>query len=48
MAIPVWLKEKLYLKREMRKSLPGVLKGEVCLHRTSRKPRIERFLPQPF
>jgi carbamoyltransferase len=48
MAIPVWLKEKLYLKRFMRKSLPGANKAKFVFTEHHESHAASAFYPSHF
>ena len=45
MAVPLWLKQKLHLPREMDRGLHNRYKGADRLHRSSRVARRQRLLP---
>ena len=46
MAMPVWLREKLMMRRMIRGGLPGKTKCTAAVHGPPRKPRSERVLPE--
>ena len=48
MAIPVWLKEKLYLKRAMRKALPGAKKAKYVFTEHHESHAASAFYPSHF
>lgn len=48
MAIPVWLKEKLYLKRSMRNSLPGAKKAKFIFTEHHESHAASAFYPSHF
>ena len=47
LAMPLWLKDKLHMRRTLRRGLAGQSPGSPDLHRSSRKPRRQRVFPQP-
>ena len=47
LAMPLWLKDKLHLRRTIREALGRPKPGPARLHRPPREPRRQRLLPQP-
>ncbi|MFT4640813.1 MAG: carbamoyltransferase [Verrucomicrobiales bacterium] len=48
MALPIWLKKKLYLKREMNKGLHGKYKGRFVFPEHHESHAASAFFPSPF
>ena len=48
LAMPLWLKDKLHMRRTLRGGLGGAEPRPADLHRPSRKPRRQRVFPQPL
>ena len=47
MAMPVWLKDKLHMRRTIRHGAGRADAGAAGLHRPPREPRRQRLLPEP-
>ena len=48
LAMPLWLKDKLHMRRTLRNGLDGPTPRPADLHRPSREPRRQRLLPVPL
>jgi len=48
LAMPLWLRDKLYTRRAIRRGLPGGREDAHRLSRPSREPRRQRFFPMPL
>ena len=47
-AMPVWLKDKMHLRRLLQRELAAARRGALRVHGTPREPRRERIFPQPI
>ena len=45
-AMPVWLRDKLYMRRKLRAEMKTRKTGAICFHRASREPRRQRIFSQ--